>query len=490
MVGSATVSVTGAAGVAAYFNNAGKGDEASGVLTLSYGEGFTICVDFGGGAGGATGSLFAVASGGGASSIATSSLLLVGGGGGGATNDGGNGGGNAGYPNATPTDESGCYGRSACGLGGTSSAPGQGGASFIPQGGSATQAGSPGTAHTATEPGSGGSGGNETGNEDYSNIAGGGGGGGGYYGGGGGTGGEASNSSNYVSYVGGGGSDYCASTVSNCSVASGAGTQHAAGTSAGDAEVVITMNQSPTSLGLTAPESQNYGTSISSSSIAASLSGGNSPTGTINFYYVVESSATASSSCANATQLGLSLSVSGNGTYNPTTSYNVSQPGFVFWYATYSGDGANDASTSSCNAPDTQIEPVGQSISYTLPSSSFGVGDTYTPSPTGGASGNPVVVSIDNSTTSVCSTDGATVSLNHVGSCKVDFAQAGITGEYNAGSGSVDFSISPGVPDADDLQSHQPHGERQLRAHAHQGAIGRAGRADNRQHDDKRRLHH
>jgi len=139
----------------------------------------------------------------------------------------------------------------ACGLGGTASAVGQGGASFTPPGEVATKAGSPGFAHTATQPGSGGNGGNAVDGE-YNTI-GGGGGGAGYYGGGGGAGGEEPDSGNLPGGIGGGGSDYCASTVSNCSVTSGAGTQHDVNSGAGEPEVVITMNQTPTSLSISAP---------------------------------------------------------------------------------------------------------------------------------------------------------------------------------------------------------------------------------------------
>jgi hypothetical protein len=450
MVGNATVSVTGAAGVAPEWNNAGKGDEVSGDLTLTYNEPFLVCVDFGGGSGGAgltDNPAWPSPDGGGASSIATNSstvtntLLLVGGGGGGATIDTFDSGGNAGDPNGSPTVESTCLLNVACGLGGTASAVGQGGASFTPPGEVATKAGSPGFAHTATQPGSGGNGGNAVDGE-YNTI-GGGGGGAGYYGGGGGAGGEEPDSGNLPGGIGGGGSDYCASTVSNCSVTSGAGTQHDVNSGAGEPEVVITMNQTPTSLSISAPTSQTYGSTIAPTSIAASLSSGNSPTGSIDFYYVVQSSATAPSSCEGAT-LGSSVSVSGNGTYNPSTSFDVSQPGFVFWYATYSGDGANSGSTTSCGTSDTQIKPADQSISYTSPSSSSSlvVGSTYEPSPTGGASGNSVQISIDSSTTNECSTDGTTVYLNHVGSCQVDFSQPGGTGEYNATSTNVLFDIA------------------------------------------------
>ena len=53
------------------------------------------------------------------------------------------------------------------------------------------------------------------------------------------------------------------------------------------------------------------------------------------------------------------------------------------------------------------------------------VGGTYVPSATGGASGNPVNITIDAFSTSVCSMSGPVVTFNHVGNCVIDAYQAG-----------------------------------------------------------------
>ena len=53
------------------------------------------------------------------------------------------------------------------------------------------------------------------------------------------------------------------------------------------------------------------------------------------------------------------------------------------------------------------------------------MGGAYTPTATGGASGNPVTFSIDPSATGICSISGATVSFVAVGTCVVDANQAG-----------------------------------------------------------------
>ncbi len=70
--------------------------------------------------------------------------------------------------------------------------------------------------------------------------------------------------------------------------------------------------------------------------------------------------------------------------------------------------------------------PATQTIGFTSTSPDHPVyGDSYTPTATGGASGNPVVFSIDSSSTA-CSIDAAgMVSFTGVGSCIIDANQAG-----------------------------------------------------------------
>ena len=66
----------------------------------------------------------------------------------------------------------------------------------------------------------------------------------------------------------------------------------------------------------------------------------------------------------------------------------------------------------------------------TAPASAF-VGGTYIPTATGGASGNPVIFTIDASASLVCSISGGTVSFNAEGTCVIDANQAG-DAHYNA----------------------------------------------------------
>jgi predicted outer membrane repeat protein len=79
-----------------------------------------------------------------------------------------------------------------------------------------------------------------------------------------------------------------------------------------------------------------------------------------------------------------------------------------------------------CNAG--AVQPVAQTISFAAPTSGT-VGDSATLSASGGASGNPVVFSVDDSSDAgVCNlsgTDGTTVHYQHAGSCVLDANQAG-----------------------------------------------------------------
>ena len=75
-----------------------------------------------------------------------------------------------------------------------------------------------------------------------------------------------------------------------------------------------------------------------------------------------------------------------------------------------------------------------QSITFTsTPPSPALVGATYTPTASGGASGNPVTFSIDSSAHGSCSISGAIVTLVAVGTCVIDANQAGSAGYGSAG---------------------------------------------------------
>jgi hypothetical protein len=79
----------------------------------------------------------------------------------------------------------------------------------------------------------------------------------------------------------------------------------------------------------------------------------------------------------------------------------------------------------------------------TAPSAAVVGGTGYTPSATGGASGNAVVLSIDATTTGNCSLSGGVVTYQHAGTCTVDGNQAGAA-DYLAGSNQQSYAIGKG----------------------------------------------
>ena len=102
-----------------------------------------------------------------------------------------------------------------------------------------------------------------------------------------------------------------------------------------------------------------------------------------------------------------------------------SQPFFVAPNATDNGANPGDGSA--------QGSLIAQSITFTSsPPNPALVGGTYTPTATGGGSGNPVVFSIDAASTSgACSLSGSAVRFTSTGTCKVDANQSG-NGAYAA----------------------------------------------------------
>ena len=72
------------------------------------------------------------------------------------------------------------------------------------------------------------------------------------------------------------------------------------------------------------------------------------------------------------------------------------------------------------------VGTIPQTITFTSPAPTTAIVDaTYSPTATGGGSGNPVTFSIDSSSTSVCSYGAGVVTFTGVGSCLVDADQAG-----------------------------------------------------------------
>jgi hypothetical protein len=99
--------------------------------------------------------------------------------------------------------------------------------------------------------------------------------------------------------------------------------------------------------------------------------------------------------------------------------------GFFAFEAHYLGDATYVASDGACEP--LQVAGIPQTITFTsTPPSPALVGGSYTPSATGGGSGNPVVFSIDPSSgAGGCLLLGDTVSFTGPGTCVLDANQAG-----------------------------------------------------------------
>jgi hypothetical protein len=90
--------------------------------------------------------------------------------------------------------------------------------------------------------------------------------------------------------------------------------------------------------------------------------------------------------------------------------------------------------------------PIAQSITFTSTPPDFAVvGGTYTPTASGGGSGNPVSFSIDASSTSICSISAGVVSFNATGTCVVDANQAGNANYSAATQVQQSFAVAKGA---------------------------------------------
>jgi hypothetical protein len=336
--------------------------------------------------------------GGGASDVRSSGgtladrLVVAGGGGGGgasyaifAGGAGGAGGGSSGAAGGTgvPTGTTG-------GGGGTQIGPGGGGS-----------AGNTGTGTDANgDPGNSGGGRGGDGHTNYYGA--GAGGGGGYFGGGGGG-------TGYVSGGGGGGSGFADPSTTNAVLSSGV--------ESGDGTVTITWKVDQ---------------AISFTSTAPSSAVFNGPT--------------------------YSVSATGGGSGNPVViTADAASAGICsISGATVSFTGvglcvldANQAGNANYNtAPQAQqsfsVNKAAQTVLFTstAPTSEFVGGPYYTPSATGGGSGNPVVITVDGGSSGFCTMTGANVSFTAKGTCVLDANQAGDANYFAAPQAQQSFAVS------------------------------------------------
>ena len=100
----------------------------------------------------------------------------------------------------------------------------------------------------------------------------------------------------------------------------------------------------------TGPATGTAGTAIPASSISSVFanSSGSTATGTITF--TVFGPSTEPSTCTSGGTTVGTATVSGNSTYHPSAGYTPTQAGNYWWYASYGGDGNNNAAASACGS--------------------------------------------------------------------------------------------------------------------------------------------
>lgn len=244
----------------------------------------------------------------------------------------------------------------------------------------------------------------------------GGGGGGGYYGGGGGASGGGDDG--FSGGDGGGGSSYVTASATNASVTTGGGATPGNEGVGGNGSVTITYATpapgTPAGLTATAGDSQ-----VSLAWTPPSYTGASAVTG-YNIYEGTSAGGESSTPVNSSPVTGTSDTVTG---LTDGTAY-------YFEVTAVNADGEGPASV------EATATPIGaQAITFTsTPPNPASVGGSYTPTATGGASGNPVTFTIDSaSTADACSISGGTVSFAGAGTCTVDANQAGDAG-YTAAS--------------------------------------------------------
>jgi hypothetical protein len=185
----------------------------------------------------------------------------------------------------------------------------------------------------------------------------------------------------------------------------------------------VSVTASPLSINTSQqPASVTVGGSIADQ---ATVSGGDSPTGAVTFDLYSNSTASGTPLFTDTEPLSSATATS--------AGYTTTAVGTDYWVATYNGDANNNSITSGDAAEPVTVSPAPQTIKFiSNPPANPVVGGSYTVMATGGASGNPVTLTIDSAMTTAgaCSlpanaTSGAKVSFTGAGTCTIDFNQAG-----------------------------------------------------------------
>jgi hypothetical protein len=210
--------------------------------------------------------------------------------------------------------------------------------------------------------------------------------------------------------------------------------------SSGTAAEPVTISPATPSISTSQqPASVTLGGSVADQ---ATVSGGDDPTGTVTFNLYNNPNGT-------GTPLFTDANVALSGGVATSTGYTPTAAGTDYWVVTYNGDVNNNSVSSGDAAEPVTVSQAPQTIKFiSNPPANPVVGGSYTVTATGGASGNPVTLTIDSvmTTAGACSlpanaTSGAKVSLTGTGTCTIDFNQAGSTNYLAAAQLQQSFTI-------------------------------------------------
>ncbi len=176
------------------------------------------------------------------------------------------------------------------------------------------------------------------------------------------------------------------------------------------------------------------------------------PTGTVTYRLYTNGSCSSPSPTTEIVTVGAGGAVPDS---SPTAPLGL---GTKSYKASYSGDDYFAPADSPCQSFTVSKLPQAITWSSTAPTGAAYRSGTYTPSATGGASGNPVTFSIAAASFNVCSLSAGVVSFIGGGTCTIQANQAGDTNYADAPQVTQSFSIAKATLRVDALPLTTPYG--------------------------------
>ena len=211
------------------------------------------------------------------------------------------------------------------------------------------------------------------------------------------------------------------------------GDSNNAGTNSGCTAEPVTVTQASPGINTTAtPANEVVGGGTLSDS--ATLTGGDSPTGTVTFYLFSPTETCSTTPAAGSVYTSGAVSVGLDGNYHSGTGPNPDAVGTWEWLAVYSGDANNDGTNSGCTAEPVTVTQASPGINTTAtPANEVVGGGTLSDSATltGGDSPTGTVTFYLFSPTETCSTTPAAGSYVYTSGA----VSVGLDGNYHSGTG-------------------------------------------------------